>query len=151
MISIKNKLFFILIVFFFSIMYSCPNFYGENPSIIIKHDMLDETFLKKVEKELLNNDLKFMDINVENKDKMVLRFNSTERQFKAYELLKKNEFLDISLNILESKYSFFFKKIGGKPMKMGLDLRGGVYLLVKVNILNNINESFKYLIYQLRW
>ncbi|HIH2762199.1 MAG TPA: hypothetical protein ACYCC8_00565 [Candidatus Azoamicus sp.] len=143
MISIKNKLYIIFILFFLGLLYSYANFYGENPSIIIGFDKDNKSdFLNLVQKKLLNEKFEFT-IDIDHKIGVVLRFKSTEDQFNAYESLKKNNFSNLSLNILESKNIGVLKIFGIKPMKLGLDLRGGIYLLIKVNINNNLNTSLK--------
>lgn len=144
MISIKNKLYIIFFIFFLSFLYSYPNFYGENPSIIIGFDASEKKdFLSIVEKKFLNYNLNFYSIDIDDNIGLVIRFKSTEDQFNAYEFLKKNGFINLSLNILESKKVSFLKSFGVKPMKIGLDLRGGIYLLIKVDVSNNLNTNLR--------
>ncbi|HIH2763450.1 MAG TPA: SecDF P1 head subdomain-containing protein [Candidatus Azoamicus sp.] len=150
MISIKSKLYIIFFIFFLSFLYSYPNFYGENPSIIVGFDNFKKKeFLNLIEKKILNEKLNFYSIDNDNKFGVVVRFKSTEDQFNGYEFLKKEGFLNLSLNILESKKVSFLKSFGIKPMKIGLDLRGGIYLLIKVNINNNLNNNLKLDIFNL--
>ncbi|HIH2763132.1 MAG TPA: protein translocase subunit SecD [Candidatus Azoamicus sp.] len=144
MISIRNKLYIIFFIFFLSFLYSYPNFYGENPSLILGFDKLKkENFLKSVENNFSSANLKFFSMDIEDNVGLVIRFKSTEDQFNAYDFLKKKGFSNLSLNILEAKKVSFLKKFGIKPMKIGLDLRGGIYLLVKVNINTNLNNNLK--------
>lgn len=142
--TLKKKIYIIFFIFFISILYSFPNFYGEDPSIIInKNYFVNDNFILSVEKKLFDNNIKFNSISLEDNSNLVIRFFSTEDQFNAYDFLKRDGFSNLSLNILESKRMLLFKKVGIKPMKMGLDLRGGVYLLVKINVTSNIKNSLK--------
>ncbi len=144
MISIKSKLYIIFIIFFLSFLYSYPNFYGESPCVIVGFDNSEKkAFSSLVETKFLNDNLNFYSIDIDNNIGLVIRFKSTEDQFNGYECLKKNGFTNLSLNILESKKFSFLRSFGIKPMKIGLDLRGGIYLLVKVNINNNLNNNLK--------
>ncbi|HIH2762501.1 MAG TPA: protein translocase subunit SecD [Candidatus Azoamicus sp. MARI] len=144
MISIKNKLYIVVFIFLLSFLYSYPNFYGESPSIIFGVDESKKSnFLNVVKDKFLSENLNFYSIDTDTNIGLIVRFKSTEDQFNAYECLKKHGFSNLSLNILESKKVVFLKSFGIKPMKIGLDLRGGIYLLVKVNIDNNLNNHLK--------
>jgi len=126
-----------------------PNFYGEDPVIIITKntDTINNDFIKSINKNFNENNIKKKSLIFDSKNKLIIRFFSTEDQFTAYELLKtkvnKNIDMNLSLNILNSLPANFFEMIKAYPMKLGLDLRGGVHLLVKVITKNNINSFVK--------
>lgn len=146
MIKIKYKLWTIVIIFVFSILYSFPNFYGENPVIVIKkNDNIDnEKILIDIENQLKIKNIKNKFI-LSKKNELIIKFFSTEDQLNIFESLKDNYgiYADISLNIMsDSKYKFF-EKISAYPMKFGLDLRGGVSLLIQINLKDNINDFLK--------
>lgn len=144
MISLKYKLYIIFFIFILSFLFSYPNFYGENPSIIIPFDNYKKNdFFNLIESKLHKEKFNFYSIDIEDRVGLVIRFKSTDEQFNCYEYLKKNGFSNISLNILESKNISRFKFFGIRPMKMGLDLRGGIHLVVKININNNVNNNLK--------
>lgn len=139
------KIYVIFFILFFSFLFSYPNFFGENPSIIINNysDFKNDHDYLSLKKKFLNNNISFFSIKLENKSDLIIRFNSIEDQFSGYDFLKKNGFNNVSLNILASDKIYFFQKFGINPMKVGLDLRGGVYLSVKINFFNNLRSSLE--------
>lgn len=132
MMSINKKIFFIFIFFIFSIIYSLQNIYGESPSVIIKSEkQIDEKFLNKLKNVCYKNNIIIKSILIDN-NLLVLKFNSTNDQFFIYEFLKNlNMPINLSLNILNNNIKFF-EIIKAYPMKLGLDLRGGVHFSLKV-------------------
>ena len=149
MLSLKYKFIIILCIFLFSLIYTYPNFQGEDPAIIITKNTnsIDKTFIDFIDKNFIDNNIKKKSITLSNKNTLVIRFFSTDEQFTMYELLKSKIFdklnITVSLNILNSVSSEFLEKLGAYPMKLGLDLRGGVHLLIKVSTKNNINSFIK--------
>lgn len=134
MISVKHKLFLIGLILFVSLLYSYPNLYGETPALLIKSDkIIDEQFINVVNKFFDSKNIKSKSIKLEDKTKLIIKFFSTEDQFSAYELFKAKKIpVSLSLNILNNNVKFF-EIIKSWPMKLGLDLRGGVHFLLKVN------------------
>ena len=147
MISIKNKTIIIICIFIFSVIYTYPNIQGEDPAIIInkKLDNVNNDLVNYIHKNFEEHNIKAKSLTLKSKNNLIIRFASTEEQFTAHEFLKNitDETLDISLNILNSSSSYLFEKINAYPMKLGLDLRGGVHLLIKVNTKTNINKLVK--------
>ncbi len=147
MISINKKLIIITCVFFFSIIYAFPNIYGEDPVIIInsKTKKIDNDLINEFKQSLKKNNIKNKLFTLKDENNLIINFFSTEEQFTAYELLKTidNKTFKISLNILNSNQSSFLEKINAYPMKLGLDLRGGIHLLIKVNTNNNLIKMMK--------
>lgn len=144
MILLKYKQILIIIfIFVFSLLYSLPNFYGEDPVVVVKNDFfkfnnisLDDVFSKlKINSSIIKS-------KKYDKNELIIRFFSTEDQFNFYTNFRNifHSNSSISLNILNSTSNIIFEKIGAFPMKLGLDLRGGVCLLIKVNVKSNIDN-----------
>ena len=144
-ISLKKKCIFILVVFFISIIYAAPNIYGEDPSIILNsHKEINSNFVIKINNDFIKKKIISKSIKIEEKNVLIIRFATTVDQFNAYEIIKKKKLpAVISLNILNSNKLKLFQYINSKPMKMGLDLRGGVHLLIKINTYENIKNITK--------
>lgn len=149
------------IITFFSIIYALPNIYGEDPSIqisikesiakshssnsIFVTNMLDansiQATIEKVTAELININLKFKFIKIQD-NTLVIHFFDSEAELAAKEVLQNlfgNEY-NIALNLSPSMPDWL-NLFGAKPMKLGLDLRGGVRFLMDVDIASVINSD----------
>lgn len=143
MLKLKSKIVIIFFIFILTIFYSAPNFYSEHPSIIIRSEKnIDDIFVLKISKFLKQKNIKIKNIyfNKNNKKLLILKFYSTESQFLAYDLLNAKDFpVNLSLKLISNSFEIF-EKFNAFPIKLGLDLRGGVHLLLKVNIKSIIKK-----------
>ena len=118
-------------------LYALPNVYGEAPAVqiaTVSGDPLPADFGGQVSKALAADQIS-ADSSIEEKGQWVVRFASTETQLKAVDTLK-HEFGQgyiVALNLV-SKTPAWLEAIGARPMRLGLDLRGGVQLLLEVDI-----------------
>lgn len=136
----------IIIIFILSLIYSYPNIYGENPAIIIKKDLTIEEDLNKVIK---NNTDRIKSLKYNDKE-IIIRFSSTEDQFLIFEKIKNIKNIDAYQNIINSEKTKLFEKINAYPMKLGLDLRGGVHLVTKINTKQIIEKEIKETVIKLK-
>jgi len=133
----------LIVCLIIGVIYSLPNFYGEDPAVQITPrtvSNLDEKFKAKTIAVLDKAAIKLKSINLEN-DKLMLRFNSITSQLKAQDLLKK-ELRDhnVALNLAPATPAWL-RAIGAEPMKLGLDLRGGLHFLMEVDIEQRVKQS----------
>ena len=118
--------------------YALPNLYPTQPSIQVAY-----TDSGKSADQVLLNDLQNI-LDKTNSDheemflrdnKIVIKFKSLDDQLNSKTVLQ-NTLLDkviIALN-LEPTTPDWLKELGGKPVKLGLDLSGGVHFLLEVDI-----------------
>ena len=118
--------------------YALPNLYPTQPSIQVAY-----TDSGKSADQVLLNDLQNI-LDESNSDheemflrdnKIVIKFKSLDDQLNSKTVLQ-NTLLDkviIALN-LEPTTPDWLKDLGGKPVKLGLDLSGGVHFLLEVDI-----------------
>ena len=126
---------FVLILGF---IYALPNLYPTQPSIQVAYTdsgkSADQILLNNL-KEILNTDqVNYEDIFLRD-NKIVIKFSSLENQLESKTILQ-NALLDkviIALN-LEATTPTWLKDLGGRPVKLGLDLSGGVHFLLEVDI-----------------
>ncbi len=121
-----------------SFIYTLPNLFGEVPAVQIlpaKSSLkVDTGLLQRVEGTLakanINSQGVFLDVN-----SIKVRFADTDTQLKAKDLLQSQLGDDyiIALNLLSSSPQWL-SSIGALPMYLGLDLRGGVYFLLQVDM-----------------
>ena len=135
-------------------LYSLPNFYGEAPAVqissakpTIKVDLATQA---RVEKILSDADISNTGIFFENDTNVgsiKIRFNNTDIQLRARDLLQQKINLDqndpnftVALNLL-SNTPGWLSAINALPMPLGLDLRGGVYFLLQVDMKGAVQKK----------
>ena len=139
-------------------LYALPNLYPTQPAIQIAYTdsakSADQSLLDEAESILDNETSGYEEIFLRD-NKIVIKFNTLDQQLESKTALQ-NMLLDraiIALN-LEPTTPAWLKDIGGKPVKLGLDLSGGVHFLLEVDIdtalqarlevlLDNYRKSFR--------
>ena len=128
-------------------IYSIPNLFGEVPAIQIAparsglkmdshlHEKIDAAFQKS---DLMKSQTGFEDLSQEGVIR--IRFSDTDSQLKAKDIIEKELNPDqsnpdyIVALALVSNTPHSLMSINALPMPLGLDLRGGVYFLLKVDM-----------------
>ena len=128
-------------------LYSIPNLFGEAPAIQIAGakttSKVDLDIQQQVDSALAKAGLQTTGSFYEAQGTSAtvkVRFKDTDTQLKAKDLIehtlntdpKEPEFI-VALNLL-SNTPDWLAKINAQPMPLGLDLRGGVYFLLKVDM-----------------
>ena len=118
-------------------LYALPNIYGEDPAIQItgaRGASVDMSTLDTVTQALDKQSLSHKSIALED-GSILVRFNDTDTQISARDII--NEALGkdniVALNLAPSTPDWL-ESIGAAPMKLGLDLRGGVHFLMEVDM-----------------
>ena len=130
------KYILILIVLSFGIIYSLPNLYAPDPAVQVSYNNssqpadlnLQERIESIIDSGALSSKIE------QNEDYVLVRLGNYEDQLKAKDLLSSDLGTDviIALNLAPTTPAWL-KDIGGEPMKLGLDLRGGVHFLMEVD------------------
>lgn len=125
-------------------LYALPNIYGEDPAVQIsglRGVEADAATLDNVRQQLKEQQIDFSSIALE-KGQVLIRFINTEDQLKARDLLDGNlgEKYSVALNLTPATPEWL-ESIGGTPMKLGLDLSGGVSFLMEVNMNEAITKA----------
>ena len=132
------KYLLILIVLSFGIIYALPNLYAPDPAVQVSyndstqiHDRkLQQRLSKVLEENELTNGVPEVEIH---KKYALIRLSSTEEQLRVKDLLSSvGDDLIVALNLAPTTPGWL-KNIGGEPLKLGLDLRGGVHFLMEVD------------------
>lgn len=131
----KNLL--VVFVLVMGLFFALPNIYGQDPAIAIsgvRNAVVDESLQEKVGKALADSGIQPQRVEME-EGRMLLRFTSTTDQQKAQHLIA---------NVLGENYSYaltmaanvpdWLTAMGGQPMNLGLDLRGGIHVLIDVDM-----------------
>lgn len=129
------------------LIYALPNLYGEDPAVQItglKHRVVTEETITKVKETLDENNLAYKTIAIEDENQLLARFFETETQLVAKDVISKKlgDEYSVALNLapLTPKW---LQMLGAKPMKLGLDLRGGVHFLMEVDMDSVINRRLE--------
>ena len=127
----------LIVVIFIGLLYALPNLYGEDPAVQItgaRGIAASETTLVQVHDVLQKDNIASKSIALEN-GAILARFKDSDVQLRAREALvaAMGDKYVIALNLAPATPSWL-AKLGAEPMKLGLDLRGGVHFLMEVDM-----------------
>lgn len=127
----------VIFVVVIGILYALPNLYGEDPAVQIsgtRGQLATEQTLSDVRQVLEQNQLPIKSIALEN-GSILAKFTSTDEQLLAKDkiLEKLGNNYSVALNLAPATPAWL-TDIGAGPMKLGLDLRGGVRFLMEVDL-----------------
>lgn len=129
----KNSL--IVVILLLGILYALPNIYERSPVIqtsAIKSQPVDQSLIDKISQTLEDNGISGYQINLEN-DTVITRFKNVEDQLKGKEIIHSIPGYKSALN-LRTFTPDWLSDSGAKAMSLGLDLMGGVYFLMEVDM-----------------
>ena len=133
-----SQYFIILFVIVLGFTYALPNLYPTQPSIQVAYTesgkSADQLLMNELTNILENTGSEYDEIFLRD-NKIVIKFSTLDQQLNSKTVLQ-NKLLDrviIALN-LEPSTPDWLKDLGGKPVKLGLDLSGGVHFLLEVDI-----------------
>ena len=119
-------------------IYALPNIYPTQPSIQVAYTdsgrSADQSLLNDLEDILENSNTEYEDIFLR-ENKIVIKFKDVDTQLSSKTILQ-NTLLDkvIIALFLEPATPQWLKDLGANPVKLGLDLSGGVHFLLEVDI-----------------
>ncbi len=128
----------VVFAFLIGSLYALPNLYGEDPAVQIagaRGASVEMSALDLVTDTLSNANLPFKSVAFEN-GSILVRFSDTDVQIGARDVLSEqlgSEDYVVALNLAPATPSWL-EAIGAQPMKLGLDLRGGVHFLMEVDM-----------------
>lgn len=142
------------------IIYSLPNFWGKDPSIEISNTKTrnissdDQT---QVESVLSDNNIKIKEIKIDRlaqPQKLYVKFYNTDDQLRAQDLVRSSlNNLDDITNTEDEEYAVALNLIPATPgwlvalqaapMYLGLDLQGGVYFLMEVDVDAAVDKNYQ--------
>ena len=128
----------IFIVLAVGSFYALPNLYPTQPSIQVAYTdtakSADQALLVELEEILDSSNTIYEDMFLR-ENKIVIKFNDVDTQLSSKTVLQ-NALLDkvIIALFLEPSTPQWLKDMGANPVKLGLDLSGGVHFLLEVDI-----------------
>ncbi len=144
----------IVVVLCIGALYSLPNFFGEAPAVQISAAKptlkVDLETQARVEKILASGNLASTGLFFErtgNVGSVKVRFDNTDIQLQARDLIQQKLNPDandpsftVALNLL-SNTPHWLNALNALPMPLGLDLRGGVYFLLQVDMQGAVQKK----------
>ncbi|WP_077286970.1 protein translocase subunit SecD [Cognaticolwellia aestuarii] len=143
------KTLMVLFIVAIGAIYALPNLYPEDPAVQVSGLRGIETTaatLDTVKSHLDENKISYASISMEG-GQILARFKDTEQQLRARDLLDDSigDQYSVALNLTPATPQWL-ASIGGTPMKLGLDLSGGVSFLMEVNMQEAIVKVQKSLV-----
>jgi len=124
-------------VFIFGIIYALPNLSPPDPAVQVSlqsaGDSFDSRLVQSVKNIARNEGI--LDENIEvNQKSLLIRTDSYEEQIKLKDELRRELGPDyvVALNLAYSTPDWL-QNLNASPLKLGLDLRGGIYFLLEVD------------------
>ncbi len=141
------KYILLIILIVFGILYALPNFFGEDPVLQISgsdNAIVNASATSLITSALNKDNISFKSAKKEEGGLFVVRFNSVPDQMKAKDLLQAalGSNYVVAQNLLGVTPKWL-QDIGAQPMKLGLDLRGGMYFLLQVDVNSVIQKREK--------
>jgi len=144
----------ILVALLIGALYSLPNFFGEAPAVqistakpTVKIDLNTQTRIEKILADASINSTGLFFEKTGNVGTIKVRFNNTDIQLRARDVLQQKLNTDhsdpnytIALNLL-SNTPHWLTAMNALPMPLGLDLRGGVYFLLQVDMQGAVQKK----------
>jgi preprotein translocase subunit SecD len=133
----------IVVALLIAALYTLPNFFGEAPAVQVSSAKstvkVDSTTLAKVEQVLKEAGVTANAVALDG-NSVKARFSDTDTQLKAKDAIQKSLVPDandpayvVALNLLSLSPSWL-AQLHAFPMYLGLDLRGGVHLMLQVDM-----------------
>jgi len=130
------KYILIVVVMVVGVLYALSNLYEADPAVQVSaaRGELDDTVQGQIEARLSEKKIPLKSIEAD-KRRLLARFNNTEDQLAAADIIKDVLGLDyaVALNLAPSTPDWL-RAINAQPMYLGLDLRGGVHFLMEVDM-----------------
>ncbi|WP_261112960.1 protein translocase subunit SecD [Serratia entomophila] len=131
------KYLMLIVVILIGLLYALPNIYGEDPAVQItgaRGVAASETTLDQVRTVLEKDHIASKSIALEN-GAILARFKDPDVQLRAREALmaELGDKFVVALNLAPATPAWL-AMLGAEPMKLGLDLRGGVHFLMEVDM-----------------
>tara|TARA_R110000772_G_scaffold68319_1_gene151302 strand:+ start:35480 stop:37357 length:1878 start_codon:yes stop_codon:yes gene_type:complete len=139
---------YLVLIFIIGIcaLYATPNLYGEDHAVQIsagRNATVDDALLNQVTETLATQGIASKSIVLDNQQ-ILVRLTNADSQLIARETLERalGDDYYVAMNLAPDTPAWL-EALGGAPMKLGLDLRGGVHFLMEVDMNSAVNKSFE--------
>ncbi len=144
----------ILVALVIGFIYALPNLFPDDHAIQItgarSSTEVNSTVLDRAVKALESEGIEVKSSALQDRDALI-RLNNGDDQLQARPIVQSalsNDYL-VALNMAASTPDWL-KSLGAGPMKLGLDLRGGVHFLLEVDMVTAVNQRLEALSSQIK-
>lgn len=128
----------LFIVLALGLIYAAPNVFVEDPAVQVSADrgaVIDQATIESIQGFLQQGNVKANSFEQDGDKSLLIRFPSAQSQLKAKDLIRAglSEDYTVALNLASSTPTWL-RAMGADPMKLGLDLRGGVHFLLAIDM-----------------
>ncbi len=137
----------IVVTLLFAAISALPNLYPDDFAVQVsgsKQDFkVDDRTLARVTAALDNNQIEYKSLEAE-EGKGLIRFADGDAQLRGREVVARilGENYTVALNLAPTTPGWL-TDIGAGPMKLGLDLRGGVHFLLEVDMVTAVSQRLE--------
>ena len=142
------KYLLIIAVLVIGVIYALPNYYGEDPSIQIspsRNAELNSDVEQSVQTVLSESSIEYKLIERDSKA-IIVRFNDTDSQLSAQYAIETAmrdaygaDSYTVAMNLAPATPQWL-RDLNASPMKLGLDLRGGIHFLMEVDMKTAVDK-----------
>ncbi|MFK2915320.1 protein translocase subunit SecD [Pseudomonas sp. 3HC3] len=129
----------IVLVLVVGFIYSAPNLYPDDPAVQISGAssalQVNQADLDRVSKALVDAKIAVKGVSLGEKGSGLIRLTNQEDQLPAKDVVRKalGDDYVVALNLAQTTPKWL-RNLGASPMKLGLDLSGGVHFLLEVDM-----------------
>lgn len=143
----KTPLWKVILIFFLialCALYAMPNLYGEDPAVQVSGKaevVVSTSTLDTVKDALEQAEINAKSIAFEN-EQLLVRLPDNSTQLRAQEIIETTlgEEYSVAINLAPLTPDWL-ESLGAGPMKLGLDLRGGVHFLMEVDMNSAVKDA----------
>ncbi len=138
----------IVLVLAIGFIYSAPNLYPDDPAVQISGASsalhVSQADLDRVSKALVDAKIAVKGASLGEKGSGLIRLTNQEDQLPAKDVVRKalGDDYVVALNLAQTTPQWL-RSLGASPMKLGLDLSGGVHFLLEVDMDKAMNARMK--------
>lgn len=138
------KYLLVLMVLVLGGIYAAPNLYPDDPAVQLSGSssstVVDDAVIKRITRALDKENISYQTPELSERSALI-RFNSDEEQLRGKAVVTRalgDDFL-VALNLAPTTPDWLLS-IAATPMKLGLDLRGGVHFLLEVDMAEAVKQ-----------
>jgi preprotein translocase subunit SecD len=138
------KYILIAVVLLFALLFASPNFFGEDPALQVArkdHAAFTDSAAQALQTSLAQRHLRFTRAYIDN-GRLMVSFANVPDQLAARDAVDE-EYKGTYITALSNapRTPAALRALGLRPMPLGLDLRGGLYLLYQVDVNAAVNTA----------
>lgn len=138
------KYILMLVLIVMGVLYALPNLYPTNPAVQIspKGNASLVGVQTKLKTLLDKQHLPYVSISKQNQQNILVKFSNTTAQLSAQNFIEAllGSHYNVAANLADNT-PHWLQAIGAHPMKLGLDLQGGIHFLLAVDVNSMIKSQ----------